>query len=90
MLLWLFICNSNCFAQTSIPQQYKYVFTVSKDGTGDYQYIQDAIYAMRVFPLVPMTLYIKNGVYNEKIELPANDTDVSFIGESVDKNDHSF
>ncbi|MDQ6608309.1 MAG: pectinesterase family protein, partial [Bacteroidota bacterium] len=82
------------FTQTSNPQQYKYVFTVAKDGTGDFKYIQDAIDAMRVFPLQPITLYIKNGVYNEKIELPANNTDVTFIGESIDKtiivfNDYS-
>lgn len=77
-------------AQTSNPQQYKYVFTVAKDGTGDYKYIQDAIDAMRVYPLAPITLYIKNGVYNEKIELPANNTDVTFIGESVEKTIISF
>src|SRR5581483_440077 len=81
-------------AQTANPQQYKYVFTVAKDGTGDFKYIQDAIDAMRVFPLAPITLYIKNGVYNEKIDLPATNTDVTFIGESVDKtiivfNDYS-
>ena len=81
-------------AQTSNPQQYKYVFTVAKDGTGDYMFIQDAIDAMRVYPLAPITLYIKNGVYNEKIELPANNVDVTFIGESVDStiivyNDYS-
>ncbi|GAB2819623.1 pectinesterase family protein [Ferruginibacter profundus] len=81
-------------AQTANPQQYKYVFTVAKDGTGDYLFIQDAIDAMRVYPLAPITLYIKNGVYNEKIELPANNTDVNFIGESVDStiivfNDYS-
>ena len=78
------------FAQTSNPQQYKYVFTVAKDGSGDYKYIQDAIDAMRVFPLAPITLYIKNGVYNEKIELPANNTDVTFIGESVEKTIITF
>jgi pectinesterase len=77
-------------AQTSNPQQYKYIFTVAKDGSGDYKFIQDAIDAMRVFPLAPITLYIKNGVYNEKIELPANNTDVSFIGESVDKTIITF
>lgn len=81
-------------AQTANPQQYKYVFTVAKDGSGDYKYIQDAIDAMRVYPLAPITLYIKNGVYNEKIELPATNTDVSFVGESVEKtiivfNDYS-
>ncbi|MES2891811.1 MAG: pectinesterase family protein [Bacteroidota bacterium] len=77
-------------AQTANPNQYKYIFTVAKDGTGDYTYIQDAIDAMRVFPLQPITLYIKNGVYNEKIELPTNNTDVRFIGESVEKTIITF
>lgn len=88
-VLLLFL-SSSIFSQTSNPQQYKYVFTVAKDGSGDYKYIQDAIDAMRVYPLAPITLYIKNGVYNEKIELPANNTDVSFIGESTDKTIISF
>jgi pectinesterase len=86
---FLFAIN-NLSAQTINPQQYKYVFTVAKDGTGDFKYIQDAIDAMRVFPLAPIVLYIKNGVYNEKIELPANNTDVTFIGESVDKTIITF
>src|SRR6478672_7953863 len=77
-------------AQTANPQQFKYVFTVAKDGTGDYKYIQDAIDAMRVYPLQPITLYIKNGVYNEKIVLPSENTDVSFIGESVDRTIINF
>ncbi|WP_460685935.1 pectinesterase family protein [Niabella aquatica] len=77
-------------AQTSNPQQYKYTFTVAKDGSGEFKYIQDAIDAMRVYPLAPITLYIKNGVYNEKIELPANNTDVTFIGEDVDKTIITF
>jgi len=93
----LSICIAASFqtaAQTANPQQYKYVFTVAKDGTGEYSSIQDAIDAMRVYPLAPITLYIKNGIYNEKIEMPANNTDVSFIGENVDStiitwNDYS-
>lgn len=86
----LLLVSQPIFSQTSNPQQYKYVFTVAKDGTGDYKYIQDAIDAMRVFPLQPITLYIKNGVYNEKIELPANNTDVTFVGESVEKTIITF
>ncbi|HZG26149.1 MAG TPA: pectinesterase family protein [Chitinophagaceae bacterium] len=70
--------------------QHKYKFTVAKDGTGDYLYIQDAIDAMRVYPTAPITLFIKNGVYNEKIELPATKTDVTFMGESVDKTIITF
>src|SRR4051794_9319530 len=87
LLLILLFCFTGwqiTIAQTANPQQYKYVFTVAKDGSADYKYIQDAIDAMRVFPLQPITLYIKNGVYNEKIQLPETNVDVTFIGENVD------
>jgi pectinesterase len=92
-LLSMMSVNSLC-AQTGNADKYKYTFTVAKDGSGDYTFIQDAIDAMRVYPLKPITLYIKNGVYNEKILLPETNTDVSFIGESVEKtiirfNDYS-
>src|SRR6476619_3167385 len=92
--IWLVIYNAGLFSQTNNPQQYKYVFTVAKDGSGDYKYIQDAIDAMRVYPLAPITLYIKNGMYNEKIQLPETNVDVTFIGENVDStiiiyNDYS-
>jgi pectinesterase len=90
LVIALMIMGVNTCAQTANPQQYKYTFTVAKDGTGDFKYIQDAIDAMRVYPLERITLYIKNGVYNEKIELPAANTDVTFIGESVDKTIITF
>jgi pectinesterase len=86
----LLVSSFSLFAQTSNPDQYKYVFTVAKDGTGDYKYIQDAIDAMRVYPLKRITLYIKNGLYNEKIVLPSDNTDVTIIGESVDKTIINF
>ncbi|WP_083256974.1 pectinesterase family protein [Arcticibacter eurypsychrophilus] len=76
--------------QEKQQQQYKYKFVVAKDGSGEYTTIQDAINAMRVFPLKLITLYIKNGIYNEKIELPTSNTDVTFIGESVDKTIITF
>ncbi|MBD0830841.1 pectinesterase family protein [Aestuariibaculum sediminum] len=90
LLFCLIITAHNVFAQTSNPDKYKYDFVVAKDGSGDYKYIQDAIDAMRVFPLKPITLYIKNGVYIEKIELPRFNVDVSFIGEDVDKTIITF
>ncbi len=89
-LFFSFHFFTNVFSQTANPQQYKYVFTVAKDGSGDYKYIQDAINAMRVYPLMPIVLYIKNGVYNEKIVLPDTNTDVCFIGQSVDSTIITF
>lgn len=93
--VWLiiFLClnlQGVVMAQTANPQQYKYIFTVAKDGSGDYKYIQDAIEAMRGYPLAPITLYIKNGVYNEKIVLPPNNTDITFIGQNVDSTIITF
>lgn len=90
LLIVLIVTCSLAVAQTANPQQYKYVFTVAKDDSGEFKYIQDAIDAMRVYPLATITLYIKNGVYNEKIELPATNTDVTFIGESVEKTIITF
>lgn len=89
-ICFIFILTNLSFSQTLNPQQYKYVFTVAKDGSGDFKYIQDAIDAMRVYPLASITLYIKNGTYNEKIDLPETNTDVTFIGESVDKTIINF
>lgn len=90
LILLIVSCAKDSFAQTGNSQQYKYVFTVAKDGSGEFKYIQDAIDAMRVYPLASITLYIKNGVYNEKIELPATNTDVTFIGESVEQTIITF
>ncbi|MBD0379532.1 pectinesterase family protein [Paenibacillus sedimenti] len=56
--------------------------TVSQDGSGDFTSVQDAIDAVRVLPLEPVTIYIKNGTYREKIIVPDNKPDISLIGES--------
>jgi pectinesterase len=90
-LLLLLLCSHTfSFAQTANAQQYIYTFTVAQDGTGDYTSIQQAIDAIRVYPLAAITVYIKNGVYNEKINLSVNNTDVTFIGEDRDSTIITF
>ncbi|WP_432711951.1 pectinesterase family protein [Pedobacter sp.] len=79
-----------CCCTFVFAQQNKFKYTVAKDGSGEYTSIQDAINAMRVYPLQRIVLYIKNGVYNEKIDLPTSNTDVTFIGESVEKTIITF
>jgi pectinesterase len=78
---WGFIFKSN--AQATV-NNHKYIFTVAQDGSGEFTTIQDAIDEMRAYPIATIILYIKNGVYKEKIELPATNSDVAFIGENVD------
>ncbi len=63
----------------------KYKITVAQDGSGDYKHIQDAIDATKSFPPKRITIYIKNGVYKEKITVPSWNTKLSLIGESKEK-----
>jgi pectinesterase len=59
-------------------------YTVSKDGSGDYMSIQDAVDASKSFPPSRITITIKNGVYKEKVKVHAWNTRMSFVGESKD------
>lgn len=79
LLLFLLILSFQCHAQELKTQIY-----VAKDGSGDFKYVQDAIDACRAFTPVHLTIHIKNGVYKEKILIPAWITDISLIGESKD------
>ena len=65
-----------------LAQNYETRFTVAKDGSGDFTTIQDAIYASKAYPWTDVVLYIKNGVYNEKVNVYAWNTRLKMIGES--------
>ena len=65
--------------------QETYRITVSPDGTGDYATIQGAIDASKAFPDQRVTIFVRNGVYKEKVAVPACNTRLSIIGESVEK-----
>jgi pectinesterase len=59
-------------------------FTVAKDGSGNFKTVQEAINAVPDFRNKVTTIYIKNGVYKEKLILPDSKNFVTFIGESVE------
>ncbi len=59
--------------------------TVSQDGSGNYTTIQQAIDASKAFPDQRVTIFVKNGVYKEKVAVPACNTRLSIIGESAEK-----
>jgi pectinesterase len=58
---------------------------VAKDGTGDYTNIQDAINNTKSFPYARVTIFIKNGVYKEKIKVHEWNPNITIIGENKDK-----
>lgn len=62
----------------------KYDFVVAKDGSGDFTRVQEAINAVPDFRKEMTTIFIKNGIYKEKLILPASKNLVKLIGESVD------
>ncbi|MDR0574064.1 MAG: pectin esterase [Tannerella sp.] len=63
----------------------KDTFVVARDGTGDFRNIQDAIHSIRAFRPQHTVVFIKNGMYKEKLILPTWANDITFIGEDKEK-----
>lgn len=65
-------------------QQLNYI-VVDINGTGNFQNIQQAIDSVRAFnPAGRVTIFIKKGVYKEKIEIPTYICNVLLVGEDRD------
>ena len=71
-----------CFLHVQVQAQV-YDFVVAKDGSGDFSTVQEAINAVPDFRKNKTTIFIKKGVYKEKLTLPASKTGVAFIGEEA-------
>lgn len=63
---------------------------VAKDGSGDFLFIADAIEAIRVYLPKPITVFIKEGIYREKLEIPGTITNVTFRGDGPGKTIITF
>lgn len=64
--------------------QYKTEIHVAQDGSGDFTTIQAAIDGTKSFPEKPITIFIKNGVYEEKVKVHAWNTNLTIKGESAE------
>ena len=67
--------------QTVSAKQYDFV--VSQDGSADFLTVQEAIMAVPDFRDLPTVIFVKSGVYKEKILLPTTKTKVILIGEDA-------
>lgn len=77
ILFCLFVCT-NAFALN-------YDIVVAKDGSGNFKTVQEAITSIRDFrPEGRTVIYIKNGVYKEKVLLPTHKTQITLLGENRD------
>jgi pectinesterase len=62
-----------------------YHFIVAADGSGDFRTIQEAINAVPDYRKNETKIFIKKGVYKEKLMLATSKTNVTFIGEDLEK-----
>ncbi|WP_207427206.1 pectinesterase family protein [Pedobacter sp. SYSU D00535] len=68
--------------------------TVAQDGSGNFKTIQEAINSVRDLAQREVKIFIKKGVYNEKLVIPSWKTGITLIGESKENtiitgNDHT-
>ena len=79
---FLFAGAVAAFASAPVPEG---AVIVAKDGSGDFTTIQQAIFSLRDYkPEGRAWVYVKKGVYEEKLLIPAYKTEVSLIGEDRD------
>ena len=81
MILY-FLFSFSCFAQKKI--------TVSKDRSGDYTSVQEALDAVPSGNSKPVSIFIKKGIYKEVITIDARKSFISLIGEDKDKTILTF
>nr|WP_121274305.1 pectinesterase family protein [Pedobacter schmidteae] len=75
MLLQFFFANAQ--------QKYPATLKVAQDGSGDYKTIQEAVNSVRDLGKQEVKIFIKSGVYHEKLIIPSWKTNVSLIGEDA-------
>jgi pectinesterase len=88
--LFLIMAMPESHAQTVYPPE----LTVAQDGSGNYKTIQEAVNSVRDLGQKRVKIFIKKGVYNEKVIIPVWKTAISLIGESPENtiityNDYS-
>lgn len=79
-LLLLLVAVSGTWAQ-----ERQDTIVVSRDGTGNFRTLQEAIESARAFMDYTVTIYVKNGVYKEKVIVPSWVENIDIIGEDCDK-----
>ena len=80
-ILVMIIASLNIMAQ----QKNGYDFIVAQDGTGDFRTVQEAFDAVPDYRKAGETrIFIRNGVYKEKLILAESKQNVTIVGESAE------
>ncbi|WP_026463882.1 pectinesterase family protein [Adhaeribacter aquaticus] len=67
-----------------------YQIIVAQDGTGNYKTVAEAIAAAPALSKKRIVIFIKSGVYKEKLVLPEDKINISFLGQNKDNTILSF
>jgi pectinesterase len=78
LLIWIVFVPALLLAQAVV---YPKRFTVAQDGSGDFKTIQQAVNAVRDLSQQKVSIYIKAGVYQEKLVIPSWKCNIELIGE---------
>ena len=82
MLVLALMMTAKLFAQ---PATYPTRFTVAQDGSGDYKTIQEAVNAVRDLSQQQVSIFIKKGIYHEKLVIPSWKTRITLVGEDKEQ-----
>lgn len=85
-IVYLFLSTTIGFAQ----QNPRNKITVAQDGTGDFESVQKAFDAVPSENKNPITIYVKNGIYKERLILDTRKNFVTLMGESKEKTILTF
>ncbi len=89
--IFFLVCSfAYCNPSFTQPQVYPAVFTVAQNGSGNFKTIQEAINAVRDLSQQTVKIFIKKGVYHEKLIIPSWKTNISLIGEGSDNTVISY
>lgn len=90
LLILLLLCGG-CFGDcTPLHSQTKYDFVVASDGSGDFRTIQEAVTACRDYAERQYVIFVRNGVYIEKLVIPAWKSHITIVGQNVDSTIVTF
>jgi pectinesterase len=76
IFLYAFTCVSSLAGSAQLKK-----ITVAQDGSGQYKTVQAAFNAIPLLNKKPVTIFIRNGVYREKLQLDSTKNFVTITGE---------
>lgn len=86
----LLFCMLSALSSRAQDLKYPSTITVSKDGNADYKTIQEAVNSVRDLGEKEVKIFVKKGIYKEKLIIPSWKIRISIIGEDTENTVITF